>query len=68
MHTSHDNQPRSHSKRGTLAQVQGEPGLPDAYSWNLLSREPLSREQAVSAASFSLPGDHGLLAHHTWGG
>ena len=63
MQKSHDNEPRSHHEYGALAQRQSEPGLPDASV-----RKPLSREEAVSAASFSLTGEHGFLAHHTWDG
>ena len=63
MQKSHHNQPLRDSEHGASAQVQDEPGLPDAYV-----RKPLSREEAVSAAAFSFAGDHGLLAHHTWGG
>ena len=64
MQKSHDNQPLRGADYEPVvsAQAHGGPRSADAYV-----RKPLSREEAVSAVSFSLAGYHSFLSSHVWG-
>lgn len=64
MQDFHVNQPGSGTDHEPVpsAQEHGGPRSPDGCV-----RTPLSRQEAVSAVSFSLAGYHSFLSSHVWG-